>query len=138
MILGSGWIYIGLEERKAEVVGQSGMRNERERSEPIGSLKAGDGGGEGLGRELEKEGIGPFQGQMEGINDLGESCFPSFKSQVRGFLNLLREKPSFLFMLLGWSSISNTFLMIWSLCLNFLAYLETPYWLGPFPLIPHL
>jgi hypothetical protein len=39
-MLGSGGIYIGLEEGKAEGVGQSEMRNEGVWSEPIGSYQA--------------------------------------------------------------------------------------------------
>jgi hypothetical protein len=39
------------------------------------------------------------------------ACFCSFRWQMRGFNDLLREKPSSLFML-GWSSISVASLMI--------------------------
>jgi hypothetical protein len=39
-VLGSGGIYIKLEEEKSEGVGQSETRNEEERSRPIGSLQA--------------------------------------------------------------------------------------------------
>jgi hypothetical protein len=46
-MLGSGGIYTGLEEGKAEGVDQSGTRNEGGSSKPIGSPQAGNGGGGG-------------------------------------------------------------------------------------------
>jgi hypothetical protein len=42
----------------------------------------------------------------------------SFREQVRGFHDLLKQKPSSLFILLGWSSISVTSLMMRSMCLS--------------------
>jgi hypothetical protein len=46
-MLGSGGIYIGLEEGKAEGVGQSGMRSEGEKVQAKSSLQAGVRGGGG-------------------------------------------------------------------------------------------
>lgn len=44
-----------------------------------------------------------------------------FRVLIRGFHNLLKDFPSSLFMLLGWSSISVTSLLSWSQCLYFLT-----------------
>jgi hypothetical protein len=43
---------------------------------------------------------------------------------MRGFYNLLRQKPSSLFILLGWSSISIASLMEWSMYLAFVARMQ--------------
>jgi pimeloyl-ACP methyl ester carboxylesterase len=46
-------------------------------------------------------------------------CFPrSFKEQMRGFRDLLRQKTSSLFIVLGWSSISIASLMMQSMYLD--------------------
>jgi hypothetical protein len=52
---------------------------------------------------------------------LAKACFCPFRVRMRGFHDLLREKPSSLFMLLGWNSIYIASLMIWSIHLDFLA-----------------
>jgi hypothetical protein len=44
--------------------------------------------------------VSPFQGPQFGVNPLEKDCFHSFKSCPT------QEKPSSLFMVLGWSSIS--------------------------------
>jgi hypothetical protein len=44
------------------------------------------------------------------------SCSGGFlREQMRGFHDLLRQNPTSLFMLLGWSSISMASLMMWSI-----------------------
>jgi hypothetical protein len=45
----------------------------------------------------------------------------SFREQLTGFHDLLRENLSYLFMLSGWSSMAIAFLMIQSPCLDFLT-----------------
>jgi hypothetical protein len=42
----------------------------------------------------------------------------SFRGQMRGFQDMLRQNLSSLFILLGWTSISVTSLMIRSMCLG--------------------
>jgi hypothetical protein len=54
----------------------------------------------------------PFQGSLDGLVFLLGVGLCSLRSQMRGFHDLLREKPSSLLMLLGWSSISVTSVMI--------------------------
>jgi len=51
---------------------------------------------------------------------LETAFFCSFRVWARGFHDLLREKH-FLFILLGWGSICITFLVVHSICPDFLA-----------------
>jgi hypothetical protein len=61
-----------------------------------------------------------LHGAME--NPALESCeggfLKSFREQMRGLHDLLRQKPSSLFMLMGWSSISTASLMMRSMYLE--------------------
>jgi len=47
--------------------------------------------------------------------------FPLFRILITGLHDLLRRKPSFLFMLSGWRSICTAFLIKHSTCPDFLA-----------------
>jgi hypothetical protein len=52
-----------------------------------------------LVRELEREEISSFQGLLEGVVFLVRARFHFFRSRMRGFCDIIREKPSSLFML---------------------------------------
>jgi hypothetical protein len=77
--------------------------------------------GEGLGGEWGREEICSFQTVPKGIVFLVRACFRSFRLRMRGFQDVLREKPSSLFRLVGYSSVFVTSLMIRSMRLNFLV-----------------
>jgi hypothetical protein len=78
------------------------MRTNRE---PSGRLWRGLWSGRG-------EENGPFQGLQESVVFLLGASLCSLSSQVRDCHDLLREKPSSLLMLLGWSSISSPLIQI--------------------------
>lgn len=75
----------------------------------------------------ERELAGRYQrfGRPYGLSlqPLAGGSFCSFRAQMRGFCDLLREQIFSLFMLLWLSSVSITFLMIQSMCLDHLARL---------------
>lgn len=53
------------------------------------------------------------------VMSLARACLCPFRTQMTDFYNLLSERLSSLFMLLGWSSISVPSLMIQSMHLEF-------------------
>jgi hypothetical protein len=50
--------------------------------------------------------------------DMPLGLLRSVREQMRGFHDLLRQKPSFLFTLLGWSSFRTASLKMWSVFLG--------------------
>jgi hypothetical protein len=107
--------YIGIEEGWLKERGQSERRIRGKRIHTKRSLQA------GYRKGGCKKRIGPLQGTLEGVMLLLIPPFRPLSSRMRGFYDLLRDKPSSLLLLSGWSSMSIASLMIRSMHLDFLA-----------------
>jgi hypothetical protein len=84
-------VYVGFEEGRLRERGQSEKRNVGGRMQPNRGPSSRLWGG--LGRQWSKRRISPFQRPPEGVMSLFSACFHFFRSQMRGFHDLLSEKP---------------------------------------------
>jgi hypothetical protein len=90
-----------------------------------GGAEVAEAGGLGLMGGRRGQSWCPDKGSVHGSAENPDQQFcdggflRSFREQMRGFHNLLRQKPSSLFILLGWSSVSLVSLMIRPIYLGF-------------------